>query len=140
MEGEQHMDRLQIIETANGEKLAVVPFEEYEALRVLAAQADDGEEEVNEATRREVEETMRCIDSGEEKTIPGDVVFAQLDGDHPVRAWRKYRKLTAEKLARKDRINRVYLAQIGNGKRKGTAAVCKALAKTLGCSVEYLIK
>ena len=135
------MDRVQIIKTPNGEKLAVIPLEEYEELCERADQVEpDDDGELREDVRREIEETLRRIKSGEERTIPGDVVFAKLDGDHPVLAWRKYRKLTAEKLAKKAHINRVYLTQIENGKRKGTVAVYKALARALGCVVDDLIK
>ncbi|HUY68966.1 MAG TPA: helix-turn-helix transcriptional regulator [Alphaproteobacteria bacterium] len=135
------MDRVQIIHTPQGEKMAVLPLDEYEQLRAKAGYEDfeEEEEEVNQATRHEIEETIRRIKSGEERTIPGEVAFAKLDGVHPVRAWRNYRKWTAEKLARKARIARVYLTQIENRKRKGTVAVYKALAKALGCSVEDLV-
>jgi len=133
------MDRVQIIKTPQGEKLAVIPLDEYENL-CARAKFEEEEDELRPEVRREIEESLRRIKAGKEKTIPGDVVHAEIDGDHPVRAWRKYRKLTAEKLAKKARMNRVYLTQIENGKRKGTAAIYKALAKALDCRMDDLVK
>ncbi len=136
------MDYPQIINTPNGEQLAVLPLKEYERLRALDAPFDDEDEdgELREDVRLEIEATLARIKSGKEKTIPGDVVHAQIDGMHPVRAWRDYKGWTAEKLAKKAGITRVYLTQIENGKRKGPVKVYKALAKALGCSVDWLVR
>src|ERR1700722_17301521 len=107
---------MQIIETPHGDKMAVIMLKEYKRLCAEAGLDEDGE--LREDVKREIEETIRRIKSGEEELIPGEVVHAQIDGLHPVRAWREYKGWTVEKLAKKAGITRVYLTQIENKKRK----------------------
>jgi DNA-binding XRE family transcriptional regulator len=135
---EADMDRIQIISTPSGEKLAIMPLDEYERLSAIASEHTDDAED--ERDSREARKIKARIKAGKEPLIPADVVEGEvLHGAHPVRAWREYRGLTAEKLAKMAGIARPYLTQIENGKRKGPVAVYKKLAKALNVQVQVLI-
>ena len=70
--------------------------------------------------------------------IPADVLDRELDGDHPVKAWREHRGLTVDSLAMAAGISKGYLSQIENGKRHGTTRVMKALSSALGVPLDIL--
>ena len=130
------MNYVQIIDAPKKGKLAIIPLDEYKRLRAL----EKLEEKEDERDIRVAKAIMARVKAGKEPLIPAEVVdMTVFGGMHHIRAWRKYRGLTAEKLAKKAKIARAYLTQIETGKRKGTVAVYRALAKALGVSVEHLI-
>ena len=59
------------------------------------------------------------------------VVRAELDGIHPVRAWREFRQLTIQALADAAGLSGPYVSQIECGKRTGTVTTLKKLALAL---------
>ena len=63
---------------------------------------------------------------------------AELDGSHSVRAWREHRGLTLQALADAAGISKAYVSQIEGGKRAGTAATVKKLAKVLRVPLDAL--
>lgn len=63
--------------------------------------------------------------------IPSEVAFAILDGKHPIRAWREYRGLTQDTLAKAAKISKAYLSQIETGKRHGTLSALKTICHQL---------
>ena len=71
-------------------------------------------------------------------TIPAVVLRAELDGRHPVRAWREHRGLTLQALADAAGVSKPYVSQIEGGKRAGTAATLKKLAKVLRVPLDAL--
>lgn len=70
--------------------------------------------------------------------IPADVLNRELDGDHPIKAWREHRGLTIEQLATKVGISKAYLSQIENRKRHGTTRVVKELSTALSVPLDIL--
>lgn len=62
-----------------------------------------------------------------------------LAGESPVRIWREKRGMTQRALAAAARIPAGYLSEIESGKKPGSAAVYRALAKTLLVPMEDLI-
>jgi hypothetical protein len=42
--------------------------------------------------------------------IPAEVLYATLDGAHPIKAWRNYRKLTLQALADSAGISKAFLS------------------------------
>ena len=70
--------------------------------------------------------------------FPADVVHAELEGTHPVRAWREHRGLTLQALADAAGVSKPYVSQIEGGKRAGTAATIKKLARALGVPMDAL--
>lgn len=74
-----------------------------------------------------------------DEVIPGAVVDAILDGDNPVKVWRKHRGLSQSKLAGLCGTTQAYIAQIETRKRKGSAEVYKAIAEALNVDVDDLL-
>jgi len=127
------MDDLQIIKSPKGEEMVVLSRREYDRLTHLAYDEDAHDGALATAQ-------IQKIKSGKTTLIPEAVVVAiAVKGIHPVLAWREYRGLTAEQLAKKAKLARTTVSQMETGKRKGTVAAYKAIAKALGISVESLI-
>ncbi len=126
------MNGINII-TENGRKMAVMPLARYERLMALL----EDKEDVRDA--REAREILARVKTGKEPLVPVEVVRAIVGGEHPIRAWRRYRKLTAEKLAEKAGIARAYLSQIEGRKRKGTIEVLRQIAKALRTDIDSLV-
>ncbi len=126
------MRNAQII-TENGKKMAVLPLADYKRMLALIERKQDVRD------IQAAEATMARIKAGKERLIPGEVVHAIIDGAHPVRAWRKHRGMTAEKLAAKAGIARAYLSQIECRKRNGTVDILRALAKALRTDIDSLL-
>lgn len=70
--------------------------------------------------------------------IPHEVVKAEVAGDHPVTAWRKYRGLTARQLAERAGISAGYLSEIVTGKKPGSVEAYRALGRVLGAPIDVL--
>ena len=62
-----------------------------------------------------------------------------LAGESPVRIWREKRGLTQRALAAAAAIPAGYLSEIEGGKKPGSVAAYRALAKTLAVSMEDLV-
>jgi len=71
--------------------------------------------------------------------IPQAVLMAELDGEHPVAAWRHYRGLGARELAGHAGISPGYLSEIESGKKAGSLAVYRALARALDTPLDLLL-
>ncbi len=120
------MIEIQFIERDGKREYAVVPIEVFERLMSAAEDLDD----------IALYETAKTADDG--ARIPAEVLYATLDGAHPIKAWRNYRSLTLQALADRAGISKAFLSQIENGKRTGTIAVLSALARALDVPVDLL--
>ncbi len=114
----------QIIEKEGVPEYAVVPYKEYLQLLALAEDTED---------IRQAEAAKNSED------IPASVVNALLDGENPLRVWRKFRKLTQAELAKKAGITQAMITMIESGKRTGTVDVLGKLAATLDVDVDDLL-
>ena len=121
---------IQIIEKNGKPEWAIIPFEEFEKIQAALEDAED---------IKDIEENLKAIQEGKEKTIPGEITFAVLDGTNPIRAWREYKKIKMNELAKKVGISSAYLSQIEKGKRNPTIDTLKTIAKELNIEVEMLI-
>lgn len=74
-----------------------------------------------------------------EPTIPHEVVEAIHKGIHPVRAWRAHRGLTLQRLAEASRMPVGYLSEIETGKKPGSIAAFKSLARALRTEIDLLV-
>jgi hypothetical protein len=74
-----------------------------------------------------------------EPVIPHEVVEAIHKGVHPVRAWRKHKGLTLQELAEAGQMPTGYLSEIETGKKPGSVAAYKSLARALGTGIDMLI-
>ena len=68
--------------------------------------------------------------------FPHEVISAELDGTHPLRAWRNYRGLTQRSLAE---VMRDLIAQVETGKRQGSVETLSRLAAALGVPMDALV-
>lgn len=121
---------IQIIEKNGKPEWAVIPYSEYQKLQETFENAQD---------IKDIEENLIAIQEGRESTVPGDVTFAVLDGTSPIRAWREYKQIKMNELAKKVGISSAYLSQIENGKRNPTIDTLKAIARELDIDVDMLI-
>ena len=123
------MAKLQKILDADGRpEFAVIPWREYQRL----AAADDDAALTDEELRD-------LAAAGGDEFFPFDMVKRLLGGEHPVRVFRTYRKLTQKQLAAKAGINALYLSQIERGRRTGSARLLAALARALNVDVDNLL-
>ena len=73
-------------------------------------------------------------------TTPHAVAKAIFAGDHPVRAWRRYRGLTIEALATGIGASPGQISMIENRKRTASVNFLGRLAKAFGCSAADLVE
>jgi len=117
---------VQIIEKDRRPEWAVLPYEMYQQLLEDAETLQD---------IRDYEVAKKALMSDEE-LIPSNVTYAILDGEKPIKVWRKYRGMTQRELAEIAGITKAYLSQIETGKRTGTTDVLAKLAKALGLTLD----
>ena len=86
-----------------------------------------------------IRETKAAIAAGE-TLIPNAVAMAILDGTHPVKAWRKHRRLTIAALAAKIGASAGQISMIENRKGAGSVAFLGRLAKVFGCTAGDLVE
>ena len=121
---------VQIIEKNGKPEWAVIPYRDYQKLYESLEDAEDAED---------IEANLRAIQAGNEITIPGEITFAILDGTNPIRAWREYKQIKMNALAKNAGISPAYLSQIENGRRNPTIDTLKAIAQELNLDVDMLI-
>ena len=121
---------VQIIKKEDKPEWAVIPYETYQELVEKAEMLVD---------IQDYDRVKESLARGEEETIPGEVVYAILDGGNPIKIWRAYRELSQQELAEKAGISVPYLSQLEGGKRKGSLEVLSSLAKELGISLDHII-
>ncbi|HIE07737.1 MAG TPA: XRE family transcriptional regulator [Desulfarculaceae bacterium] len=121
---------VQIIEKNGKPEWAVIPYKKF---KIIQEALDDAED------RRDIEENLKAIEENREPAVPGEIVFAILDGVHPIRAWREYKNIKLNELAKKIGISSSYLSQIENGKRNPTIKRLKSIARALGVEADMLM-
>ena len=124
------MSNVQFINKEGKPEYAVLPYDLYLQLVEDAETLQD---------IRDIDEIKARIERGEEELIPAHVPYAILDGENPVKVWRKYRGLTQQELAEAAGISAAYLSQIETGKRKGKTAVLQALARALKLDLDDVV-
>ncbi|GIV68661.1 helix-turn-helix domain-containing protein [Caldilinea sp.] len=121
---------VQIIARDGRPEWAVLPYEAYLQLIEEVELLQD---------IRDFDAVKLAIEQGKEETIPGEVVFALLDGENPIKVWREYRGLTQQQLAERAGISPAYLSQLETGKRVGSKGVLLAIAHALNVSLDDLV-
>lgn len=120
---------VQIIKRDGNPEWAVIPYKDYLRLIEEAEMLQD---------IRDFDIAKEAIEQGEE-LIPSEVTYAILDGENPIRVWRKYRGLTQQQLGEAVGISKPYLSQIESGKRTGTAEVLTAIANALNLTLDDIV-
>jgi DNA-binding XRE family transcriptional regulator len=123
---------VQFKKTSKGE-VAILPRKDYEALIAKAAIADE-----DVGTARLVARARKQIDAGE-PLIPMAVVNRIANGENPIRVIRNWKDITQLHLAHKTGIGQGYLSDIENGRRKGTTAAMKEIARVLEVPLDLLV-
>lgn len=123
------MDKAQIIETPQGERLAVLPLAEYERLQKAAEMLEDVSA---------YDEAKRRLAAGTEELVPQEIANRLLDGESPIRVWREYRGLSGRALAEAAGVSAPYLSQIEGGRREGSFDTMRRIAETLKISLDDL--
>ncbi|MFS8934334.1 helix-turn-helix domain-containing protein [Cupriavidus taiwanensis] len=113
------MTNIQFIQRDGRREFAVVPIEVWDRVKHLIEASDDV---ILFDVATEQDDGFR---------VPAAVLDAELAGDHPVKAWRNYRRLTQDALARAAGLSKPYLSQIENRARAGSAEALRRLAQAL---------
>lgn len=116
--------------TIKGEKFAIIPLAVYEKLIEMIEDAQDV------ADAKAVEER---IAHGEGEYMPAYVVNAILDGESPVKVYRKYRKMTQAELAAEAGLSVDMIKKIESGKSDGSLKSLKAIAAALKVDLEDIV-
>lgn len=121
---------VQIIKKNGKPEWVVLPYKDFEKINELLEDIED---------IKDIEKYLKSVEDNAEDVIPGEVTFAIIDGTHPIRAWRKYKNIKMNQLAKKVGISGAYLSQIENGKRNPTIETLKAIANALEIEPEMII-
>jgi ribosome-binding protein aMBF1 (putative translation factor) len=122
---------VQFKKTGKGE-VAILPRREYEALVAKAAEADE-----DAGTARLVARARKEIAKGE-PLIPLEVLNRIADGENAIRVIREWRDVTQLYLSFKTNIGQGYISDLENGRRKGTTAALKEIARVLNVPLDLL--
>lgn len=123
----------QIITTPNGERLVVLPIEEYEALRALAEEAEDA------ADSTLAELLHKDLEEGRDELLPEEVSSFLLSGDSLVKAIRRWRGMTQADVAEKTGLGQGYISEIETREKKGTDETLTRIAAALDVPAKWLI-
>lgn len=121
---------VKILETKGKPAFAVLPYNEYLALRELAEDAQDAAALARFAKR---------YASGKEETVPAAVVDRLLAGEPPLRVWREFRGMTAAQVAVAVQITPAHISKLESGKGEPSVALLKKLARALRVDMEALV-
>lgn len=122
---------VRILETDGKPAFAVLPYDEYKALRELADDADDTAALVRFAKR---------FAAGKEEAVPSAVVDRLLADEMPLRVWREHRGMTAAEMAAAVHITPAHVSKLESGKGDPSVSLLRKLSKVLRVSLEDLIR
>ena len=120
---------VQVIKRGDKPEWAVVPYDTYLQLVEKAEMLQD---------IQDYDSAKAALERGDDELIPGEVVYAVLDGANPIKVWREYRGMSQQELAGRIGISVPYLSQLETNKRKGSLEVMSAIAKALNVSLDNL--
>lgn len=118
---------VQILEKDGQPEFAVLAFDDYQAL--LNAQ-----EELNDI--KESSQIKADITSGQEETIPAEIVNRLLNDENPIKVWREYRNIDQVEMANKLGITPSFLSQIETGKKTGSIKTRRKIADFLNLDLD----
>jgi len=118
---------VKILEAKGKPAFAVLPCDEYVALRELAEDA------------AALARFARRYARGGEETVPAAVVDRLLAGEGPLRVWREFRGMTAAPLAAAVQITPAHISKLESGKGDPSLSLLKKRARALRVDREVLI-
>lgn len=109
-----------------------LPRSEYDA---LLDRLEDAEDALTvKHFRATVEE--RGWDAATKDCVPVEVVERKLNGEHPVRAWRAYRKLSLRALGERANLPASYISEIENYLKPGSYSAYTKIAHAMDLSID----
>lgn len=121
---------VQVIKQGDKPEWAVVPYDTYLQLVEQAEMLQD---------IQDYDDAKALLERGDGELIPGEVVYAILDGANPIKVWREYRGMSRQELANQVEISIPYLSQLEMNKRKGSLEVLSAIAIALNISLDNMV-
>ena len=115
----------QIIEKDGIPAFAVLPFAEYERLVAIA------EDKIDAAD-------VLAYRQAREESFPDTLIDLLVKGDHPIKVYRNYRRLTQQELANRIGKSKPYVAKLEAGERTGTIDVLSRIAEALKVDLDQL--
>jgi DNA-binding XRE family transcriptional regulator len=103
--------------------IVILPYAEYSRL-------------LDEADQRGAREAFDR--TKDEEFVPIEVADRLLSNENPIRVWRKQRGLTLAELGARTGLGKGYLSDLERGRRSGTLATLRAIAKTLNVDLDDL--
>ena len=122
--------KTQFIEKNGKPEFVVLPLEEYDALIEELEDLQD---------LRDFDIAMKKIEEGKDTLVPSSVVYRIIDGVHPLKVWREYRKLRLNELALHCNVSSSAISQIENGKREPSVKLLKCIAEILDVDLADLV-
>ena len=122
--------KVQVIEKDGRPEWAVIPYADYELLMEAAESLQDV---------RDYDAVKKALGTGSEELVPADVADQLLNGENPVRVWRKHRGLSVSDLAAACELTPAAVSQIENGKRSPSVEKLKVIAAALNVEVDDII-
>jgi DNA-binding XRE family transcriptional regulator len=110
-------------------EMVTIPRAEYDRLRAAAEDLAD---------LQAYDRAQAALATGEDELIPAEYANRLLNGDSPLRVYRDLRCLTQAALAERSGVNRVTVAEIETGRKRGSVATLRKLADALGVAVDDL--
>jgi mRNA interferase RelE/StbE len=112
-------------------KMVTIPQDEYDRLREAAEELVD---------LRAYDRAKARLDAGEDELVPAEYADRILDGENPLRVWRDLRGWTQQGLAQASGVNRVQIADIESGRKRGSVETIARLARALRVEMEDLVR
>lgn len=119
---------VQFVEIA-GQKIAMLPADEFVRLAEAAEERGDVDAAIRAEQRRA---------EGEEY-VPSEVVEHLLNGENPLKVWRKFRGLTQSELAASVGCEKAYISKLERGDSEATGSRLRALATVLNVAIDDLL-
>jgi len=110
-------------------EMVTIPREEYDRLRAAAEDLAD---------LQSYDRAKAALVAGEEELIPAVYAHRLLSGENALRVYRDLRGMTQAALAEKAGVNRVTVAEVETGRKRGSVTTLRALAGALSVSLDDL--
>ena len=117
---------VQFIKSQCHRQYAIVPIDLYNDLLEKAELLED----ISAYEKAKVDD---------DELVPSEVVDRLIDGENKIKVWREYRGLSQAVLAEKAGLAQASIAQMEGGKRIGSVAALKKIAKALNLDLDDLV-
>lgn len=111
-------------------EMVTIPLDEYKRMQAAMAELAD---------LQAYDRVMADLAAGREERVPAGYARRMIAGESPLRVWRELRGLTQAALGQTARVNRVQIADIEAGRKRGSIETVKRLAAALGVAVDDLV-